>query len=256
MDKSIKLFKYQFKTSLKSIGSYYVIFAMVISILCFIAIREGASSGNNTFRSSGLELSTAIFIFVLALNFFRPAFFFSQANNISRKSFIKGSVLAGVAISAILPIIDIAINRIYNLFVNCGMNFDMLYGEYIPLIDEYGMTGSNIVVVNNDPLYLIKNYLFLVSVFVFVFALGFIITTAYYRLSKVGQVILSVAPIAAVILIGNLTEYIPSGLITFIENAFGLNTNNPLMAVMTFCILSIAMFAGQYLIARKSEATK
>lgn len=251
MDKSLKICKYQLKTSLKSIFSYYLIFCIVIGVLSFASIKH------EDFTSSGLELSTAIFIFVLALNYFRGPFYFSQGSNISRKSFIKGSIMAGGIISAVLPIIDITINRIYNLFVNCAMNYDMIYGKYVFVPDSYGLGGGSYnIVINNSIPYLFKNYLFLFAALIFIFALGFLISTLYFRLSKMGQIIFSVIPIVALILFNGLNSYVPARLTSFVQYIFAYTNQNSLMAVLTLIILSTFLLGGQYLLAKRAEPNK
>ena len=114
MDKAKKVCKYQIETFIKPTIIYYLIFIAVIVVLSILA---RSSEGN--FMSSGLELSTWIFIFVRALNSFKSPFYFSQANNVSRKSFYLGTLFYSVIVSLIIPVIDIIINRIYNLFVGC-----------------------------------------------------------------------------------------------------------------------------------------
>ncbi len=37
-------------------------------------------------QSNGIEIATAIFIFIIALNSFKSSFYFSQGNNVSRNS--------------------------------------------------------------------------------------------------------------------------------------------------------------------------
>ena len=124
MDKAKKVCKYQIETFIKPTIIYYLIFIAVIVVLSILA---RSSEGN--FMSSGLELSTWIFIFVMALNSFKSPFYFSQANNVSRKSFYLGTLFYSVVVSLVIPVIDIIINRIYNLFVECPMNYDMIYGK-------------------------------------------------------------------------------------------------------------------------------
>ncbi len=65
---------------------------------------------------------------VVGLNSFRNNFKFSQANNVSRITFFKGLIISILVVALFMSLIDIIINRLYNVFVSCPMNFDMIYG--------------------------------------------------------------------------------------------------------------------------------
>lgn len=247
MEKSLKVFKYQLKGIIKPTIIFYGIFIVVITSL----VVASKSSGGMVY-SSGFELSTAIFLFVCALNSFKTQFYFSQGNNISRKSFIKGTVLFGVVISVILPVIDIIINRLYNLFIMCPMNYDMIYG-LLRNVEDFSF--SEPFVVNNGFVNLFETYLFTASIYIFVFMLGLFITMLMFRLSKTGKFILS-ASVAVLFLYNNLVSIIPDSFWNFVAAAFGWNTGNVYMGVMSLSILSIVAVAGQYLLIRRAEANK
>lgn len=247
MDKSLKIFKYQLKESIKPIGIFYGIVILVMGLLVFISRYS-----HGEVSSSGIELSTAIFLFVCALNSFKPQFYFTQGNNISRKSFLKGTVLHGITVSAILPIIDIIINRLYNLVVPCPMNYDMIYGSAKNIESFDRMTSF---IVNNNLETLLGTYLFTTAAYILMFMIGLFITILMFRLSKTGKFILSAA-VAVLVLYSNLVSVIPDSFWRFVEGAFGWNTSNAYMGIMSLSILSIMAIAGQYLLIRKAEANK
>ncbi|MEG0295634.1 MAG: hypothetical protein RR620_02875 [Clostridium sp.] len=247
MEKSLKVFKYQLKGSIKPTIIFYGIF---ISVIASLVISREYLGGEVTL--SGIELSTAIFLLVCALNSFKTQFYFAQGNNISRKSFFKGTILYGVVVSAILPIIDIIINRVCNLAIPCPMNYDMMYGTVrnIQSLDE--MVGF---AVNNSVETLIGTYLFTVVAYIFIIMLGLFITMLMFRLNKTGKFILA-GIVAVLFLYTNLVSLIPPSFWVFLSDAFGLSTGNVYMGIMSLSILSIVAIAGQYLLIRRAEANK
>ncbi|MCW6111011.1 hypothetical protein [Clostridium sporogenes] len=247
MEKSNKICKYQLKTSIKPILIYY---SILIGFLLLILI-EKFTSQNSNIQSSGIEMSTAIFIFIMALNSFKSSFYFSQGNNVSRNSFILGTIKSGVIISSALALIDIIINRIYNLFIICPTNFDMIYRN-----SSYGVNSSWQVILNHSVVNSLETYLWNLAVYIFLFMLGLLITIVYFRLNKLGQVVVSIIPVLLIVIVSNFYIYIPTEVWSFIGNAFGANTKNPYMAILTFIILSILEIAVQYLLIKKAVADK
>ncbi|WP_409069633.1 hypothetical protein ACFLKB_09520 [Clostridium sp. FAM 1755] len=247
MNKSNKICSYQLETSIKSILVYY---GILIGILLLVLIQNFIYPNSNI-QSNGIEMPTAIFIFIMALNSFKTSFYFSQGNNVSRNSFILGTIKSGVIISAVLALIDIIINRIYNLFIICPTNFDMIYRN-----PSYDVNGSWQVILNHSVVNSLETYLWNLAVYIFLFMLGLLITIVYFRLNKFGQVVVSIIPVLLIVIVSNFYIYIPTKVWNFIGNAFGANTKNPYMAMLTFIILSILAISIQYLLVKKAVTDK
>ncbi|WP_434293289.1 hypothetical protein [Clostridium botulinum] len=247
MEKSNKICKYQLKTSIKPILIYY---SILIGFLLLILIEKFTSQNSNV-QSSGIEMSTAIFIFIMALNSFKSSFYFSQGNNISRNSFIIGTIKSGIIMAAVLSLIDVIINRMYNIFIICPTNFDMIYRN-----PSYGVNNSWKVMLNHSIANSLETYSWNLAVYIFLFMLGLLITIIYFRLNKLGQVVVSIIPVLLIVIVNNFYSYIPTKVWNFIGNAFGANTKNPYMAILTFIILSILAIAGQYLLIKKAVTDK
>lgn len=167
MNKSNKICSYQLETSIKSILVYY---SILIGILLLVLIQKKFMYPYSNIQSNGIEMATAIFIFIMALNSFKSSFYFSQGNNVSRNSFILGTIKSGVIISASLALIDIIINRIYNLFIICPTNFDMIYRN-----SSYGVNSSWQVILNHSVVNSLEIYLWNLAVYIFLFMLGLLI---------------------------------------------------------------------------------
>ena len=143
MDK--KICKYELSKILKPMIIFYcVYFFIIISIKISSCFFEGFDG-----ITSGTDLSTVVFVGIIALTILKPAFNFSQGNNISRKNFIEGTIKSGVFISIIMSSVDLILkfilNQIYHLFSKylihdfMGYNhtlFEKVYekGLYLPKI--------------------------------------------------------------------------------------------------------------------------
>ncbi|MDF1615881.1 hypothetical protein [Petrocella sp. FN5] len=251
--KSLKLAKFHIRMMLPSTMIYYMIFIMVIS---FLAVSNSNSGQNSS--SSGLEFSTVVFLFIMGLNAFKENFNFSQANNLSRKAFFSGLLLAILPIAFLMSIIDLVINRIYNIFVPSPTNYDMIYGTF----RDTGMFDWNTMEYvwkqSNTFFTLSSTVIWQFAAYVLFFALGVVITMVYFRSNNLVKVIVSVAPIALLVLLRNLVGFLPKTWLlsfgAFIDTIFGWQTRNPYMAVLTFFILSLFLAGCFYLLLRKAEA--
>ena len=227
MDKAKKVCKYQIETFIKPTIIYYSIFIAVVVVLTIVAkYNEG------NFVSSGLELSTWIFIFVTALNSFKSPFYFSQANNVSRKSFYLGTLFYSVVVSLVIPVIDIIINRIYNFFE--GVSFK----------------------VDNSITSLLGNYLFLVGVLLVIFSIGLLITTVLFRLNNIGKCIAGGIIATLTITSSFISESFWANIGSLFSNIFGYGSRNVYIGVTTLVVISSLCFAINYILQRKAEATK
>lgn len=241
--------KYNLSSLKNSILIFYFIFISVCILLTMLSYKS-----NGTISSSGIELSSAIFIFVVGLNFFKENFYFIKANNLYRRSYFYGTILSMIPISIGMSLIDIILNRIYNIFVNCPTNYDMMYTNYIN-ISNYANNGW---VQSNSLGTLFNTFLFQTSVYLLVFLLGFVITMIYYKCNKLMKTIISIIPILLIIMFDMgfyiialrfpyLTGKIAEGLFYIL----GILPRNVYMTISTFSIISVVLAIVSYLLIRK-----
>lgn len=232
------VFKYSVANMVKSIGAFYGIFISVCILLIFLANSSGGSV-----RSSGVELSSAIFIFIVGLNSFKENFYFMKGNNVSRRDFLYGTMLSMIPIAFVMSFIDVIINRIQNVFITSPTNYDMIYGNARTL-DLLTEVNKGIWIQSNSIETLLNTFLFQGAVYAFSFALGFVITILYYKSNKLTKVIISVVPVAFIVLLNLISDIYPSilsGAVEFIQFIFGWNTLNPYAAILTFIISFISL---------------
>ncbi|MGL5085220.1 MAG: hypothetical protein ACRC68_05810 [Clostridium sp.] len=252
--------KYNLSNVKKSIIIFYAIFIAVCTGL--VVMNDFA---NGSINSAGVELSTVIFLFVLGLNMFKESFYFSQSNNISRKTYFKGSILSIIPIALVLSLVDVIINRVYNIFVKCPTNYDMIFTNLrdIPFseittennIVMKGVSSSSYWIQNNDISTLFNTYLLQASGYIMVIALGMTIALIYYKCNKLMKTVVSVTPILLIMIISS-TSYkfkeLSQSIGLFIENIFGWNTRNPYAAITTFICIFAILVGIIYLLVKKA----
>lgn len=164
-------------------NSLLIAFAIVFGIILFIGIifRSAQNSNPDSFSIysiSGFESTVMIFTLVSGLVSFREAFRFFQQNGISRKSQFMGWAVSLLSLSIIEAIFAILSGRVLGLFFNYNGAFDQLY---------YPLQAST-----NSALLLVQEFLWVCMTCLFIGWLGFAIAILYYRLSKIGKILVSI----------------------------------------------------------------
>ena len=189
----------------------------------------------------------------VGLNSFKSNFKFSLANNISRKTFTKGLILAVFPIALVMSVIDLIINRIINIFMKCPTTFDMIYGSF----RKSNLLGnSEFWVQTNDFYTLFRTIIWQFAVYSSLFILGILISLLYYRSNKFLKIVVSAVPVLLLLFISSTNAvFIDSLNINigkFIASAFGWHSLNPYTAVLSFTVLIFAFSSLIYLLVRKA----
>ena len=203
-------------------------------------------------------MTSAIFLFIAGLNSFKNSFKFSQTNNSSRKTFFKGIIISIFPITLAMSIIDVIINRVYNLFVLSPMNYDMIYSSF----RDTGMWNTNntgfVWTQANNVSSLLGTIIWLFAVYSVFFLIGIFISLIYYRSNKLLKVIISVILIMLLMLSYNIYRLLPVSfwiaMGKWISFAFGWQSRNPYMAVASFTVIGIICAGFIYLLIRKAVA--
>ncbi|SCJ10674.1 Uncharacterised protein [uncultured Clostridium sp.] len=183
MNKSLKIAKMNTNDMIKPIIIFYCI--ILASLLLSVVLVKS----NIHLMTKGLELATAIFLFVCGLNSFKENFYLAQGNNISRKSFIKGLVISIFPISIVMAIIDIIINRVANIFTQMPTIYDMTFGNYTGISI---LTNSTTWVQDNSILVIFNSLLFCFLLYCVVYVLGLAISMLYFRCNTIMKILVSV----------------------------------------------------------------
>lgn len=242
--KSLKIAKMNIEGIMKATIIYYFIFVCVI--IALIAISSGIIT------ISGVEISTAIFLFVCGLNSFKSNFYFAKSNGISRKTFIKGLLISSVPIALVMSIIDIIINRINNIFIKNPTLYDISYGE---LVGHIGSVYEDNWIQSNSLVTIFNTILFQFSLCLLAYVIGIVINMIYYRANKYVKVLVSAIPVALIILKGNLSMRNPSLTLRineFTDYIFGFNPSNVFACITTFLVFTVVLSGIAFLLIRKA----
>lgn len=238
------IIKYNISSLKNSIAIYYTIFITV----CLASVFP---SRNGNISSSGIEISSGIFLFVAGLNLFKENFYFMKSNNVSRKDFLYGTAVSMIPVVLLMSIIDIIINRIYNIFMKCPTIYDMGYanigsGEWHNTINW---------VQSNSIGTLFNSFIFQASLSLAAISLGFLINIIYYKCNKFMKVVVSIIPVGLSILISMIGTAYPNiinNINKFIATIFGINNRNVYVAALTLIVSFIIFIAISRLLTRKA----
>ncbi len=250
--KYLKVSRYIVADTIPAIKVYYAILLVVITFFATVSI-----SSEGSLRSSGLEMASVIFLLVAGLNSFKSSFKFTQANNISRTAFSKGLIVGTFPIALLMSVLDLIINRVYNAFVPSPTNFDMIYGSYRDR--GMGSAGGEGIVWEqaNGALSLLGTVLWQFALYSAIFLLGVLITLVFYRSTKVIKAFIFAFPVILFLVINNTYGLLPVALQNasgqFIAGAFGWQSRNPYMAILSFGILGAVFALCIYLLVRRAE---
>lgn len=244
--KSLKIAKNNIQGIIKPAVIFYGIFISVIIIMIISNLMAPGTVG-----MSGVEVSTVIFLFICGLNSFKVNFYFAKANNISRNTFMKGILISALPVVFVTSIIDIIINRISNIFIVNPTFYDMSYGGFL-----YNCFGKNFTWNNMNSIGILFNAVLLqFTICLAAYLLGLVINMIYYRCNKIMKTVVSIVPIAFVILINTLAYNFPAianGITKFVNFIFGFEPENVYAAVTTFIVISAALALGSFLLIKKA----
>ena len=158
-------------------NSFLIALGVILSIIfSFGIIFRFASNGAVVeYTISGFEITFIIFTLVSGLVSFRESFRFFQQNGTSRKSQFMGWALSLLALSAAEGVTAVLCGKILEPFFNYRGFFTQLYGT---------SNGSFIL--------LVQEFLWVCMICLFLGWLGFAIAILYYRLSKIGKILVSI----------------------------------------------------------------
>lgn len=238
--------KYQLKEYIKSVKIFYLVRALVITFFGVISISESGNFEN----SIGVEGSTIIFLFILGLNSFRETFLMILQNGSTRKAMFIGRLITILITSVFMAVLDRFIVNVVGLLSDLSVS-NLVNGIYESLYEK--RAGSLHIVVMNLEAILIS-----IGIYAAVMVAGYFITTAYYRMSKIMKIVVSIGvPISFVILLPVLDSLVFGGRVSvvlgrFFRLVFGGKAGNPYNLLLT-CILFIAAGVGlTWLLIRKA----
>lgn len=236
--------KYQLNEYKKSIIIFYFI---ILCVLTFMFILANNIS-DSTIQFGGMEMSSIIFIFVIGLNSFKESFRMHIQNGVSRKTMVIGKMISALAVCIGMAFIDRIIALIGNWISSSKERF--IYKGIL----EQTYNRSNIGSVQMQ----LDGLLFNICLYLAIFAIGYFVTIAYYRMNNALKLAVSVGvPVGLFVILPIVEMSITGGRISkalssMFDFAFGFSKGNPYYAMVTG-ILMFAIFGGlSWLMVRKA----
>jgi hypothetical protein len=202
---------------------------------------------NGNISSSGFEFATAVFVLVTGIAGVQTTFKFAQANNLSRKTFFRGTLLSVPLIAASLAFLDCVLIRLYNLMMPVFSFFSMVYLR----------KGGNIFITRpgNNLSDIFASFMWLFTLYASLFMFGLLIGLSVYRSNRIVKILLALSPIILFLFIINSRTVLPysfwPSIGVFLSAAFGVSSANPYMAVFSFTFLFGLYSSGALLILRR-----
>jgi hypothetical protein len=239
--------KYQINEYIKSIKIFYLVVILVIALFG-VLINTSASS---SFRSTGgIEGSAMIFLFILGLNSFKETFLMMLQNGTTRKSMFIGRLLTISVTSVFMAVVDRFIVNVGSLLNDMSDSFHI--GGMYEMIFNKRAESLHIVAMN------LEAVLITIGVYAAAMVAGYFITSAYYRMSKMLKIAVSIGvPTSLMILLPVLDAAVFEGKVSralgrFFGFVFGGTTGNPYNLLLTCTVFVIVALGLTWLLIRKT----
>lgn len=238
--------KYQINEYAKAIKTYYLIVILVMAF--FGAVSMLNKTGSSGF--SGIEGSSMIFLFILGLNSFKDTFLMMLQNGITRKSMFIGRIITIFATGFKMAVIDRFIVNLGGLLNDMSdrITFKGMFESFFAERAE----SLNIVLFNLEVI------LITASVYIAAMVAGCFITTAYYRMSKMLKIAVSIGvPTSILIVLPMLDSAVFKGKIAvtmgkFFGFIFGGRTGNPYNLLLSCVVFAVIGLGLTWLLIRKA----
>lgn len=235
--------KYNISEMKNSILIFYTVILMIF-ILFTISV-SGMSERNSHSSLSGIEIASAIFLFVVGISFFKQNFLFLSTNGVTRKIQFKGFIISSLIISLIMAAIDTVYGNAIPEFENYKPLFRQVYSGFVKT--ESKLAAIFIGFVCTATLYL------LMTVF------GYFIRTLYYRMSRTLKIVVSVGVPALYSVILPVLDFkltrgkISMSIMQFFCTVSGLNgQSNPYVTILFDIACTVILLCLAYLLVRRA----
>lgn len=238
MDKALRVVKVNIMDMKKTIIFFYI--AIFIQVIFFINIGQYGGG----FFPVVMDVFTSIILFSTTSGRLKDKFHFSQANNISRKTLIKGSIISIFPIAAIMAVIDFAINRTMNVFIKAPTFYDIFFTSF------RGVFGSREIsnwVQDGSLTAIIGSIIFSFMLYSIVSIMGLLSGVINLRTSDKFQVIISLISLGVLILVNNISGGVLEKIQVLIENRLGF-----VMVLIYIVIFGVGIIGSIKLIRKAS----
>lgn len=228
-----------------------IILAIIIFIPAQITYSEALSKSYESTRIAGIDMASAVFLFICGLVSFKECFLFALQNGISRKSLFKTRLYVTVTLAVTLALFSLFLLTL-GAFIEASST-GISYSSLLSMI--YPATG---ILQSSGPFEYLNNFLFLTVLLTAAQALGYLITVALYRMNKkqkisyiVGFYILFfvILPVIDMFISGQISTI----LLKFLDLSMGISAQNPVIGMFSLTIFAVIVTGSTWLLIRNAE---
>ena len=242
--------KYQIHGMIKPLIIFYIV---IYALIIFIGVQQVVWSRQGVrVTSGGLEVASAIFLFVVGLNSFKSTFHLFLANGISRKTMFKSYLGTVAPLAAFMALID-CINSL--ALSGVGIYNSVFYQTYYMRYGAVATFGAKMHVM-------LDGFVWMFFLYAAMAIIGFFITTLYYRMGKPLKLIVSIGvPVFFLMVLPYIDNYLFDGGIYeavkyLFSKAWGfLDGFNPYISVLS-SFITIAIFGALSFLAMRRATVK
>ncbi len=251
----------------RSIIVYYIILIVFYSLIfSSIAINtSGNTQYNNNINGvesysvsssgfSGMEFITVIFIFIMGYYALRNNFGTLIQNSLSRKSIFVNECLVSLTFALIMSTINELILIISKLAATAASTprHTIEVSSLAESVYHMDITGIGGI------LFHLTNYLYTFFLFLFTMMVGYLLSLIYYRVNRAIKILLNVSFLSVVVLYRPIVikisnERLKEAVSDFLNSIFGITTNQPAFAMITYLILSAIASYFIWLLLRRAN---
>lgn len=189
--KYLNMVKYRLFDMKDSLIIYYIIILTIQFGKCIVIIQN-----KDKLVVPEVFVATAIFLFVAGLNSFKPQLKFFTQNGFSRQN-IYWSFTAFLPITILIAVVDYAIYSI-QLFAGVLLTHETVtYADYCPLKFNGTFGNAQAVLIT-----ILTNAL----IYAAVMSLGYMVSAMFYRLNKIGKILVAVTIPSALVFTSIISE--------------------------------------------------
>ena len=230
-------YRYQMADHKKSILIFYVVIVVLSLIFGFsttliINGNDAAVHGS----TSGNEMATVIFLFVVGLCTFKETFLISLQNGVSRKTLFTAKLLTMLSVAVIMAMIDKIFFLLYAAALSIT-NSQVTASTFYEALYPSSTAGAGPLMLHAE------SFFFEVLLALAAMAAGYFITIMFYRLSKTGKVIVGAGvPVLFLMAIPWADQYFFNGKITIALVKLIMTAVNTPSHMAVTCLLAIVVF--------------
>lgn len=240
-------YKYQLFDYKKGVMIFYIIILWVYIMMCVTMIKASNVNGIEKGTFGGMDMATAIFLFICGLCSFKENFLMLSQNGVSRKTIFKGRVMVTITIAVAMALIDNviywifrAISSTYTSNIECTSLFVQIYPERVHKVSSFLLHAENL--------------LFDIVIYLGAFFIGYFITIMFYRLSKAGKAIAGAGvPVFFIVVLPIIDSTLTGGRICKLLQSLVILTMGTFgKFIISFIVISAAFAALSWALMRKA----